>query len=276
MNIADLSWPQIQKLAPDMPIVFPIAAVEQHGHHLPIWTDSLLLGEVIRRASAMFSDSILFAPLMWLGNSDHHLDFPGTLSASPRNYLDLLHSLASSALRAGFRRIAFVNGHGGNDVPAKQALFELRQTHRQRTDLLLTLATYWSLGSEPWLCDPSIQQREMGHACEWETSMVLQAAPHLVGDYENTKPVEPGNPFLPGFRAWVTTDRSEPGHIGWPHLATAEKGELLFNLFSGDLTRWLQRIAAWDGQSWNQELSGLYSPEEMQRIAAWDGQSWNG
>ena len=81
--------------------MFPVAALEQHGHHLPVFTDSLLLGEIVRRVSGNRSgDRVLFAPLMWLGNSDHHLDFAGTLSAAPRVYLDLLNGLAENFLAA--------------------------------------------------------------------------------------------------------------------------------------------------------------------------------
>lgn len=251
MKLAELSWPALQKLAPDTPVVIPIAAVEQHGHHLPIWTDSLLLGEIIERVSKRLEQSILFAPLMWLGNSDHHLDFCGTMSAPPRVYLDMIAGMAENMIHHGFRRIVFINGHGGNDIPGKQALFEVRQKYRERSDLLLAMTTYWSLGTQPWTRDPSIHQREMGHACEWETSMVLRAAPHTVGDYKSAAVVEPGNPFTPGFRAWVTQDRSKPGHIGWPHLASAEKGELLYQMFAEDVGNWLQRIQDWDGSSWD-------------------------
>ena len=66
-------------------------------------------------AAPLVGAAILFAPLMWLGNSDHHLGFAGTLSASPRNYLELLHDLSNNAIHHGFRRIVFVNGHGGNN-----------------------------------------------------------------------------------------------------------------------------------------------------------------
>lgn len=229
----------------------PIAALEQHGHHLPLFTDSLLLGEVVRRAAQRMGDQILVTPLVWLGNSDHHLDFAGTLSAPPRVYLDLLLGLAENFIHHGFKRLVFVNGHGGNDVPGRQALFELRQRHRGRADLLPLLATYWNLGTKPWETLPALHQREMGHACEWETSMMLRLAPELVGDHAAAKPVDPGTPFTPGFRAWVTQDRSTPGHIGWPHLASAEKGEHLFATFAEDLVTFLERVRDWDGASWN-------------------------
>lgn len=251
MKLIELSWPRIAKLAPDTPVVFPIAAIEQHGHHLPIWTDSLLLGEVMERVERRMSDRILVAPLQWLGNSHHHLDFAGTLSASPRTYLDLLADLVENMLQHGFRRIIFVNGHGGNDIPCKQAIFEVRQKMRHRSDCLLAMTTYWGLGTEPWRIDPTIHQRQMGHACEWETSMVMRLKPELVAKVEGLSVVEPGEPFTPGTRAWITKDRTEPGHIGWPHLATPEKGEVLLSAFSEDVERWLQRIVQWDGQSWD-------------------------
>lgn len=250
MNLVDLTWPEVAALSRDTPVVIPVAAVEQHGHHLPVVTDSLLLGEIVKRVSSRMADRILFAPLQWLGNSHHHIDFPGTLSASPRVYLDLVGELVENFLTHGFRRIVVVNGHGGNDVPAKQALFEVRQRHRHRDDLLLLMTTYWGLGTRPWERDPSIVQREMGHACEWETSMVLRAAPHLVKPHERLATVPFGNPFLPGSRAWITRERTEPGHIGSPQEANAEKGELLFSLFAADLEAWIDRVVRWDGRSW--------------------------
>jgi creatinine amidohydrolase len=251
VHYEQLSWPALQQLSRSTPVLVPIAAVEQHGHHLPVFTDSMLLGEVIRRAHEPLRNEVLLLPLMWLGNSHHHLDFGGTLSASPRTYLDLLASLIDNLVGEGFRRIVLINGHGGNDVPGKQAAFEARQRHRLRDDLLLLFATYWGLGNEPMELDASFHQREMGHACEWETSMMLRLAPELVGDYLAAPVIEPGNPFRPATRAWITKDRSDRGHIGWPHLASPEKGEALFTMFAQDLVALLRRVVAWDGQEWN-------------------------
>src|SRR5678815_3115791 len=107
MQLSDLNWPAVQALSKDTPVVFPVAALEQHGHHLPLFTDSMLLGEIIRRATERLGERVLFAPLLWLGNSDHHLDFPGTLSAPPRVYLDVLNQMAENFLHHGFRRIVF-------------------------------------------------------------------------------------------------------------------------------------------------------------------------
>ncbi len=251
MQLANATWPAIEGLSRDVPILFPIAALEQHGGHLPLFTDSLLLGEVVRRAAEKLGDRVVWAPLLWLGNSDHHLDFPGTLSAAPRTYLDVLGGLLENFIHHGFRRLVFLNGHGGNDVPGKQTVFEIRQRHRNRSDLLLLFSTYWLLGARPWEAEPTLEQRQMGHACEWETSMMLRLAPALVGEIKALPTIPFGNPFEPAARGWITKDRTVPGHIGSPHLASAAKGEALFQAFTHDAVALLERVLAWDGQSWN-------------------------
>ena len=250
MRLTDMKWPEVAALSRDTPVLIPVAALEQHGHHMPVFTDSMLAGEIVRRVEESIGDKVLVAPLTWFGNSHHHMDFPGTLSAEPRLYIDLLNNLLENFIAHGFKRLIIFNGHGGNDVPGKQAVFETRQKHRQRADLLLLFATYWNLEPEPWKGGTSIQQRVMGHACEWETSMVLRIAPHLVGDLTKTIDVPFGNAFEPASRGWVMQDRSEPGHIGDPRGATAEKGEVLFDNFSAAAVKLIERVIAWDGVSW--------------------------
>ncbi|MFN9976425.1 MAG: creatininase family protein, partial [Phycisphaerae bacterium] len=66
MQLGDMPWTAIQSLSKDTPVVIPVAAVEQHGHHLPVFTDSILLGEVVRRASLQTAGKVLYAPLQWL------------------------------------------------------------------------------------------------------------------------------------------------------------------------------------------------------------------
>jgi creatinine amidohydrolase len=246
-----MSWPSVAAVSKDTPLVVPIAAVEQHGRHLPVFTDSLLLGEVVRRAAERLGDRVIWSPLLWLGNSHHHIDFPGTLSAGPRTYLDVLGDLIDNVVGHGFRRVVLLNGHGGNIVPASQAVFEARQRYRDRADLLLLSATYWLLGSRPQATDSAFVQDRMGHACEWETSMILRLSPNLVGAVKEIEPVPFGNPFEPASRGWITKERSAPGHIGDPRAASAEKGETLFRLFSSDVVSFLERVVAWDGRSWD-------------------------
>ena len=250
MKLAEMSWPAVDKLPRDTPIVFPVAALEQHGHHMPLFTDSLLCGEIIRRTTELprFRDGVVFAPLQWFGNSHHHSDFPGTISASPRTYLDMLNDTLAAFIESSFTRLVFINGHGGNDVPGKQAIFERRQHYRAHRYLLMLFATYWNLASPP---TDGFVQTQMGHACEWETSMMLRIRPELVGDLSEVQAVPFGNAFEPATRGWIMPDRSLAGHIGDPRAATAEKGEILISTFTDGVANLLDRVLAWDGKSWD-------------------------
>jgi creatinine amidohydrolase len=246
-----MTWPQVAALSPDVPVVIPTAALEQHGHHLPVFTDSMLVGEVTRRAEAELHDQILLTPVMWLGNSAHHLDFAGTMSAGPRTYIDLVGDMVENFLMHGFKRIVIVNGHGGNNVPGQHALFEIRQRYRKREDLLLLFAAYWTLGTPPHEADPAIEQQVMQHACEWETSMILALAPHLVGDYKKAALVDPHHAHEPAMRPWTTKDRSPVGHIGNPAVATAAKGESLLAGFTTGVVDLLRSVIKWNGSRWS-------------------------
>src|SRR5262249_54789567 len=178
---------------------------------------------------------VIWTPLLWLGNSHHHLEFAGTLSAAPRTYLDLLGDLIDNLVTHGFRRIVLLNGHGGNIVPAQQAVFEARQRYRDRDDLLLLSATYWLLGSKPNQLEPTLVQTDMGHACGWEPPMPPRLAPPLVGELSGLNPVSQTPSFAPASGGWITRERPDPGHIGAPRRATAEKGEFLFQTFTRDV-----------------------------------------
>jgi len=254
MNLAELTWPEVAARAPDTPVVVPLAAVEQHGRHMPLATDSLLVGEVVRRVGPRLHDEVLFAPLQWLGNSHHHMEYAGTLSASPRVYVDLLNDLCENLLSHGFRRILFLNGHGGNIIPGRQAIFEVRQRHRRRHDLLLLFASYWDFG-RPREGRADLVQSAVGHACEWETSMMLVIRPDLVGPFADLPRMDTGYSFEPAYRGWITQERrptgaDAAGHLGDPRHATAEKGEHLLECFAAGVTSFLRRVVAWDGHSW--------------------------
>ena len=254
MHLADLTWPDVAARVPDTPVVVPVAAVEQHGRHLPLATDSLLLGEVVRRIDERMHDRVLFAPLLWLGNSHHHMEYAGTLSAGPRVYLDLVSDLCENLLAHGFRRILLLNGHGGNITPGKQAVFELRQRHRRRRDLLLLFASYWDF-ARPQDGRGDLVQPSLGHACEWETSMMLAIRPQLVKPFADLPRMDMGYSFEPAYRGWITQERTAagsdaPGHLGDPRHATAAKGEHLLECFATAGATFLERMVAWDGHSW--------------------------
>ena len=241
MKLAELRWPAVKDLPKETPVVLPIAAHEQHGHHLPLHTDSILLQAILDRAELRLSERILFAPLQWLGNSHHHLDFPGTLSAEPRLYLDLLRCQLENLLTFGFHKLVLLNGHGGNRVPGAQAVFELRQAYRHRTDLLLLMTTYWENASTSDFPDGFLQS-SMGHACEWETSMMLVLRPDLVGEHSALPAVSQAEAFPTAIQGETTKDRTVFGHIGAPAAASPEKGETLLRLFTDGVIEFLRQV----------------------------------
>ena len=153
-------------------------------------------------------------------------------------------------IQHGFKRLVFVNGHGGNIVPGQQTIFEVRQRHRDRDDLLLLFSTYWTVGGEPWRVNPDLKQTRMGHACEWETSMMLRIAPHLVGDWRTVEDVDWGNAFE-RHRTVRSRRAHRTGTHRLPARATAEKGETLFQVFSAQVVALLEHVLAWDGRSWS-------------------------
>ena len=79
--------------------------------------------------------------------------------------------------------------------------------------------------------------------------MILQLVPHLVGDLSQIEPVSSAMPFEPATQGWITKERSEPGHIGDPRRATAQKGQLLFERFSQNVVTFLEQVIARDGCS---------------------------
>jgi creatinine amidohydrolase len=249
MKLTDMKWPEVEALSRDTPVVFPIAAQEQHGHHMPLHTDSILLAEIVSRVEVELADEVLFAPLQWLGNSHHHMDFPGTISAEPRLYIDLLINEIECFLAHGFKRLVLLNGHGGNIVPGAQAVFELRQKYRDRSDLLLLSTTYWENG-QPHEKRSDFVQSAMGHAGEWETSMMLTLRPELVGDYASALEQPQGSAFSTATRGWTMKDRTVQGHIGTPSAASREKGETLLDCFSSGVKTFLNEVCRWDGKSW--------------------------
>jgi creatinine amidohydrolase len=226
--------------------------MEQHGLHLPMRTDALLLDEIVRRAERELTTNVLFAPLQWLGSSTHHLDFAGTISASPRVYIDLLIDQANSFLTHGFGRVVYLNGHGGNITPARQAAYELRQSHREQSEVLLLSVAYWDC-VPPETDWSSFAQAEMGHACEWETSMVLAIDPGLVATrYPELEAVPISNSLSPAFRAWTTRERTSFGHIGFPAEACQAKGDDLLGRFSAGVIHLLERVGSWNGQRFDE------------------------
>ena len=112
-------------------LVLPVGSTEQHGPHLATGTDALLAQAIAERAAAAASrpDTILLAPTLAYGASDHHLPFGGTLSLGVATFQLVLRDLLASAASAGVRRVFVLNGHGGNAAACAIAVAEASREH---------------------------------------------------------------------------------------------------------------------------------------------------
>jgi len=128
-RLANLTWEEVRDLDKGAGVVvLPVGATEQHGPHLPLGTDTLLATGVLDRALARLPDEVrawVLPPLPY-GKSTEHAGFPGTLSLSARTLLSILEDLGRGVAAAGFRRLAFLSGHGGNRAVLDIAARDLR------------------------------------------------------------------------------------------------------------------------------------------------------
>ena len=204
-------------------VVVAFGATEQHGPHLPLATDALL-GDHLARLVADRLDSFV-APTVRIGCSEHHLEFPGTISFSQDTFHRIVADIVASLARGGFDRVILIPTHGGNFGPLGDAVEKLGPDPgievRALTDLTALLAIA-QLGES----EHGVPMGEGGlHAGEWETSMLVAIHPDLV-HMERGEPGYTGDPQEAAgaiFGAGVHTI-SQNGVIGDPARSSAENG----------------------------------------------------
>ncbi|MBI2302397.1 MAG: creatininase family protein [Armatimonadetes bacterium] len=251
---AEQKWTDIAGGDPDRVVVLPIGSCEQHGHHLPLLTDTILVSGVAERVqAAVDAERFLWLPCLWVGCSEHHRAMPGTVSLPADVYIRVLECMLECLVGAGYHRIVLLNGHGGNVIPGSQALYNVCQKHN-RPDLWIVLCTYWIAAARGIAKLTCMETERLTHACEYETSMVLTLRPELV-DMARAKgglrdfPSEWYRPSSPGLSR-VTASRgfhemSTNGAMGDPSLATPEKGEALLAAVTPEIAEFLTEFAGW-------------------------------
>jgi creatinine amidohydrolase len=249
-NFAYLNWKQVEALPRETTLlVLPTAAIEQHGHHLPLATDTLinnlLLGHAIQKLPA---DLPVYAlPPVHYGKSNEHLGFPGTLSVSASTFMAVLRDLGASLSSAGFRKVVLYNTHGGNSSLIDVMARDLRAEFGLRTFTLQGSGGILLDGLQP-------QERAYGfHAGEVETAYLLAAVPELVdrdsytvnyiADVSRPEILLPENG--PATFAWLTRDIASSGVLGDPRPATTEKGKRWLEQASSRLADALQAMATY-------------------------------
>lgn len=235
----NLTRDEIASLNKDTSIVLlPTAATEQHGAHLPVGTDSIILSTLIDKfiEEEHFNDGcLIFTPQLCIGKSNEHMGFAGTLTFGTQTYYAILYDIAKAIARSGFKKLVLLNSHGGNTDMLNMISRDLR------IDLGLEVfvfdwwfTPFWNKGLEGL--------KESGtygvfHACELETSLMLHARPDMVHmelavDEDPVECLRDNNfitVFGPYNAGWKTSDITKSGVIGAPTYATAEKGKKLFD-----------------------------------------------
>lgn len=234
--------------------VLPVAAVEQHGPHLPLSVDASLLQGVIDAALPLLPADLptLFLPPQNIGFSTEHTAYPGTLTLRPATLIALWTELGECVARAGVKKLLLLNGHGGQvsvmDIVAREL--------RQQCGLLVYSASWFSLPLPDAVSGLfSAEEHRFGiHAGDIETSMMLHLAPGTVrmqhaGRWRSTSQDRAEKfPLLGNGRSaklgWAMQDYHPAGAVGDAAAATADKGEAVVQAAAAALAQLLQEIDA--------------------------------
>ena len=237
----------------DVIAVLPVAAVEQHGPHLPVGVDlAIMQGYLARVVERLPADlRALFLPVQAVGVSTEHGDFPGTLTLTPEAALASWRDIGASVARAGCRQIVIVNSHGGNSALVDILAQELRARH----EMLAVRAAWGRFGAPDGLF--SAQERTHGiHGGDVETSLMLAFAPELVDMSRAGKFTPASVGFETEFTwlradrpigfGWMAQDLSDNGAMGDASAATAAKGEALADYGATAFIELLRDVEAFD------------------------------
>ena len=234
--------------------VLPVAAIEQHGPHLPLSVDATLLQGVIDAALAQLPAElpVLFLPPQNVGLSPEHIRFPGTLTLSPATVIALWTEIGECVARAGIKKLLLFNGHGGQvsvmDIVAREL--------RTRCDLIVYSASWFSLPLPDAVAGQfSAEEHRFGiHGGEIETSMMLHLAPATVRmeharDWRSSSQDRAERYRLLGNgksakMGWAMQDYHPAGAVGNAAAATADRGRAVVQAAAEALVQLLQELHA--------------------------------
>ncbi|CAN7731065.1 creatininase family protein [Acidovorax sp. LjRoot66] len=254
LGTRDFAQRKASGLAAQTVAVLPVAAIEQHGPHLPLSVDATLLQGVIDAALPLLPAElpVLFLPPQNVGLSPEHIRYPGTLTLSPATIIALWTELGECVARAGVKKLLLFNGHGGQvsvmDIVAREL--------RTRCDLLVYSASWFSLPLPDAVAGQfSVAEHRFGiHAGEIETSMMLHLAPATVQmahaqDFRSTSQDRSEQYAILGNGksaklGWQMQDYHPAGAVGNAAAASADKGRTVVEAAATQLVALLQEMAA--------------------------------
>ncbi|MCX5495321.1 creatininase family protein [Kaistia dalseonensis] len=250
----DLTTFEAGALPRETVVLLPVAAVEQHGPHLPIGTDALINRGIVARMLELLPKDVPFLvlPEQTAGTSQEHIDFAGTISFEPPHLMRIWSHVLVNVRRAGINRVIIFNSHGGQTGLLAPVAVDLRA----KLGMFVAYASWFDAGyPEGLFSDEEIRHGMHGGAIE--TSLMLHLRPDLVrtdlmADF-HSKSVDldvvakqisanPGDGRLGGF-GWKAADLNSQGVTGDASVATAEAGRILLDHLAGALALLVQEMA---------------------------------
>jgi creatinine amidohydrolase len=247
-----LSWPQMNEVLARRPqpvVAIPFGAVEDHGAHLPLSTDNDILESILAEAGRRAEGDLLVTPTIPFGLDEHHMDFPGTITVDMETCLAYVSQVAISVARHGFTHIFIVNGHGSNhaicDLAARKCVLA--------TGVICASTTVNAAVSPALVADVLDANRRggwgsVGHACEYETAMMLVAQPEHVDMSKARRDIgqhklkyfnwDFPEPSAYAWQDWWSRFSAE-GICGDASAATPEFGQLMFET---TVTRFVEMV----------------------------------
>ncbi len=239
-------------------VVLPVGSTEQHGPHLPVGTDAMIVDAVVDALLARQpAAECLILPTLWCTRSNEHAAFAGTVSLTAETLIRVLSEIGASVARAGFRKVVFLNGHGGNT----EVMGIVQRDVRQQTGLLTFGVELWRLYAPPPASEAESEPCDI-HAGWYETSVMLDRYPDLLAgrrlqglgsdrargriaaSFAGFKYLRPEG--TPVNVAWLTGDYSEDGVIGDPSIASAKAGHCEFEKLVDQVGEILAEVARFE------------------------------
>ena len=239
MVLSKLTWQEADALDREIVVLIPTGSLEQHGPHLPLFTDSLLATAVAEAVESRLKEKVLLTPTLWLGASGHHLKFAGSLSASFEGYEAAIISVVESLIPHGFRKFYVLNGHGGNTEPNGIAMRKMKAKY---PDAIFGHSGYFAFCVEAIADILEGPAKDMRHACEAEASLIMHLHPDLVrkdllrDDGLITKPEVKG--VVHHF-----DEMTEQGSYGYATFATPAKGKAIFEAAVNGVVQEIEAVA---------------------------------
>ncbi|WP_025293260.1 creatininase family protein [Sphingomonas sanxanigenens] len=249
----DLGWQDFRDIDSARAVaVMPVAAIEQHGPHLPVSVDSDLNAGIVAAAAPLVAADVpvYLLPQLPVGKSNEHGAYPGTLSIGAATLIALWTDVADSVVRAGFRKLLIFNSHGGQPQLVDVVVRDLRVRHA----ILAVAASSYALGLPEGLFDRD-EERHGIHAGDIETSMMMHLRPEVVKAEKMENFPSAGATIERDHQVlrleggvgmgWMTQDVNPSGAVGDPRPATAAKGAAAVAFAAHRLATLLAEISAY-------------------------------